>query len=451
MIYSRINERKRFLWLVLFFFMIIVFVTCNHPASNNPIDVPLVAEISCYPGNEVIYYESYGMLSTTILAHSPEAEIGSFTISLIFENEILQYESILSDQALPTVTESRGKVKIEVSDTNLGPGDYLALCTVTWKAKITGITDIELEVNEMHTPGGSSLALPGNVQTTIKIVKQIGTIEFDSLNYIEEGSDFVTTVTMDSEDKIINNYDLDISYDPMKINILTAVGNNGITLGTDGFLDSVTVDNGNIHITGTSAAGSGPGTDLEFFTIHSTAIDSGRTVFGCWINKIVTSDDIYIKPGIRTNSISIFTDSNLPVVDARLDPANITVHYGDGFETKVMLDVQGYIIAAYGMDIYYDPNILELDLSQANGKGLEAGEDGFIAAFNTNDSGVIRVTGFKAMGVAPQMDLELLRIYWKAIGVTELSEINLDVRNLADASSLTIARVRSFNCKVVIE
>lgn len=451
MINNLINSNNRFSWFPLFLSLIIVFVACNQPPSENPPGIPVSTEISCYPWNEIIYYESFGLVSTTIFAHSPDAEIGSFRISLGFDHEILQYESISSNLALPSVTESQGMVKIEVSDTIMGPGDYLELCTVTWKAKITGITDISLEVEDMSTPEGSAFTLPDITYTTLKIVKKIGTIQFESLNYIEEGSEFTTTITVDSEDKTIIDYDLDISYDPLKIAIQTAVGNNGITLGADGFLNSVTVDNGSIHITGTSAGGSGPGRDLDFFTIHSIALDSGRTVIGCGINKMVTLDDIYIKPGIRTNQISIFTDSNLPVVDARLAPDSLNVSIEEAFVTSIMLDVQGYSIAAYGMTVYYDPAILEIDTSQAKGKGLEAGADGFLAAFNTNEPGEVRATGFDVMGVAPKVDLELLRIYWKAIGVTELSVIDLDINSLVDVSSMMIARVRSFGCEVVVE
>lgn len=84
---------------------------------------------------------------------------------------------------------------------------------------------------------------------------------------------FDLSVQVDSGPLQIGAFDFTVSYDPAALQLDTSIGNNGVEPGPDGFapaaVDATTP--GQITINGFSIAGAGPGTALDFLTIHFIA------------------------------------------------------------------------------------------------------------------------------------------------------------------------------------
>lgn len=449
------NRNKTISALTLLLFCIGLLFTCSQPVTDDVNKVnkqeEIGIEIAFYPDSEVIYYETHGIFCSTIVVPYLDTTIKSFTIVFNFDPAVIQYESVYDQEALFSANELPGIVEIQTFNTLIVPGEYVEICTVTWKAVITGIIDISAEITAVGDNSyGFPVQMSGSTAGTVKIVQETGSLEFEGSSYIEKGTLFSNTIYIDSEDTIIKEYDLDVFYDPAKVALDTNTGNNGVIAGADGFFNTVTPGDGVINITGTSETGMGPGAELEFLTLNWLAADSGRTNIYAITDKIVTTDNVYIKPRTRSISISIYTENNKPIVDVWFEPDTVDVNINDPFMTSIYLDTVGYVLAAYGIDILYDPGVLELDKSQAGGAGIEAGADGFLTVSNSNEPGIISTAGFDLTGKAPNPRLELLRVYWIAIGAAESSEIRLDVRTLADVRSLPINRIRIFSCMVTV-
>jgi len=415
-----------------------LFYACDQPGpgSITPGEKgTLELELSFYPGDEVIYNETYSLFCTDVFIPSYDSTITSYSLVFYYDNSILEYESVYNEQSIFSVCESPGSITIRTIDTHIPPGEYLRLCTLTWKARLTGITKVSVEAGYIIDDLDRFMVALGSAAGIVKIEKELGTLFFKGNKNIKEGNDFYNTLYINSEDAIIKEYALDILYDPEKITPDTTIGNNGIITGTDGFIDCVSPGDGVISIKGISKTGTGPGTDLEFFIMNWHAIDSGRVNLRADVYKIVTADNVYIKPTTWSFSFSVYTETK-PVIDVWIEPAGLEVGLNDSFVTSIFLNTEGYVLAAYGINIFYDPDILELDRSQAN--GIEAGSDGFLAAANSNNPGVIRTTGFEISGVPPDSRLELLKVYWKAKNITASTDIELVVNTLADVRSLNI-------------
>lgn len=436
-------------------FLIGLLFSCNQPATEDVHTInnkeQIDTEISFYPDSEVIYYETHGLFCSTIVIPLLETSITSYSVVFHFDPAIIQYESIYAQHALCQVNESQDSVEIRTVDTEIIPGEYVELCTVTWKALLTGIMLLSAEITATGDGShGFPIQMTGRTAGTVKIVQETGSLHFEGSGYIQKETAFSNTMYIDSEDTIIREYDIDIYFDPAKVIPDSDIGGDGVIAGADGFFSAVTPGEGIINITGKSIPGMGPGTELEFLTLNWIAADSGRTNIYTIVNKMVTSDNVYIKPKTRSISISIYTENNKPIVDVWFEPETVTIGKNGYFMTSIYLNTVGYVIAAYGIDIIYDPDFLELDKSRAGGTGIEAGADGFLTVSNTLVPGIIRTTGFELNGRPPNPRLELLRIYWKGINATPESEILLDVKTLADVRPAEISRIRTFNCTVTV-
>jgi hypothetical protein len=446
------NIKKVLLNLFLLLLVIMVLAVCNYPGTDMIIDDPehiTKIEFFFYPSNVIIFHETFGLFCTTLYLNSPVAGVKYFDIELGFDHTVMEYESIYSHNFIVTAPESPGMLQLYASDIASGPVEYLELCTITWKAVKTSITDISLTINRITAPDGMSVKSQDSFSNTVKILEELGTIKIEGEGSIEKRTDFSNILYFDSEDKIIVDYDIDIIYDPRKISLNDTIGDNGIIIGADGFVDSISHDYGKINIKGRNDNGAGPGTDLEFLLMHWHTLDSGRTGISMRNNKIRTLDNVYIKPSIRGISISIFKVSNKPIVDIWFDPETVIVNNDESFITKIMLNTEGYTLAAYGFEVFYDSDVLEPDTSQGL-NGVDAGEDGFIAAVNAGNPGMISIAGFDIAGKPPNPNLELLIIYWKAIGPAASSIITLNVKDMADNGSRTIDQFDVNDCTVTV-
>jgi hypothetical protein len=450
---GRNTSAKKLWYIALLFSMIVTLVVCKQPDTDMIVDDPgyiTRIEFFFYPGNEIIFHETFGLFCTTLYLNAPAAAIESFHVTLGFDHTVMEYESIYSHNFIVNTSESSGLLHIDASDIGLTQVDYLELCTVTWKAVKTSITDISLTIDEITAQDGMPVERQEYFSNTVKILEELGTIGIQGDGVIEKGSDFSNTLYFDSDDKIIVDYDIDITYDSRKISVDDTIGDNGMIIGTDGFVDTIFYDSGKINIRGRDDNGAGPGTDLEFLLMHWHAIDSGKTVISVRINKVMTLDNVYIKPSIRSRSISITKSSNKPHVKIWFDPETVNVKKNESFITKIILNTEGYTLAAYGFKIYYDDDVIAVDTSMAPPYGVEKGKDGFIPFANIQDPGVIIVAGFEALGVPPNPELELLIIHWKAINPSSSSEITMTVDTLADYLTIPIDSEDPGKCTVTV-
>ncbi len=111
--------------------------------------------------------------------------------------------------------------------------------------------------------------------------------------------------------------------------------------------------------------------------------------------------------------------------DVWLTPSSVTVNPGDPFALEVHLDSGSQFLAAYGFDFTYDSSLVAVDT-------VTPGLDGFVAAVNANNPGLLIVSGFHVIGTDPGADLHLLSISFLALSGVGVSTIDLDVNSLVD-------------------
>ena len=122
---------------------------------------------------------------------------------------------------------------------------------------------------------------------------------------------------------------------------------------------------------------------------------------------------------------------------------------GDFFTTNLYVDTGSALLAAYGIDITYDPTIIQLNTSIGN-SGVQKGNEGFISAVNPNTLGLLKITGFDINGRGPNSQLHLLTINWIAIGLgTSPLDISVDV--LVDPNTNTIGSPQGFTRSIVVK
>jgi hypothetical protein len=132
-----------------------------------------------------------------------------------------------------------------------------------------------------------------------------------------------------------------------------------------------------------------------------------------------------------------------------LIPENQEVSNGASFTTEVHCHTGLQELGAYGIDLYFDSAIIVVDTLVGDESGVDEGPDGFIAAINPNDDGVLKTSGFDTGGTGPGSDLHILTIHWKAIG-RGTSSINIDVRNMTDPDTEDIGTLNGISGSVTV-
>jgi hypothetical protein len=74
-------------------------------------------------------------------------------------------------------------------------------------------------------------------------------------------------------------------------------------------------------------------------------------------------------------------------------------------------------LAAYGIDIMYDTTYVLLDHPQDEDI-VQPGADGFVAAVNDTNHGILTVSGFDATGNGPGTNLHIFTVHFLAQNVT---------------------------------
>ena len=75
--------------------------------------------------------------------------------------------------------------------------------------------------------------------------------------------------------------------------------------------------------------------------------------------------------------------------------------------------------------------------------------DGFIAAVNPDEAGVLRASGFDVAGTGPGTDLHLLTVNWVAV-TTGTSILDLDVKTLTDSGTTPIGTPNGIDGTVTV-
>ncbi|MBN1696186.1 MAG: hypothetical protein JW881_01620, partial [Spirochaetales bacterium] len=129
-------------------------------------------------------------------------------------------------------------------------------------------------------------------------------------------------------------------------------------------------------------------------------------------------------------------------------PESQTVAIDTQFITEVRCHTGTTRIAAYGIDIYYNPQIVAIYRDIGN-NGVQPGSDGFLSAINANESGKLVTSGFDTDGSGPGENLHILTVNWTAIAMgTTYIEIN--IRNLVNENTYTIGELQGIPGKVTV-
>lgn len=125
-------------------------------------------------------------------------------------------------------------------------------------------------------------------------------------------------------------------------------------------------------------------------------------------------------------------------------PAEQVVSVGLTFNADIHINSGTQKIAAYGIVVTYDSNIIGLGPS-----GVDEGADGYTSAVNTNTPGIIQISGFDATGVGPSGDLEMVIIEWT--GIAEgTSAIDMTIDKLVDDSTTQVGTPTAISGSVTV-
>jgi hypothetical protein len=135
--------------------------------------------------------------------------------------------------------------------------------------------------------------------------------------------------------------------------------------------------------------------------------------------------------------------------DVWLTPSSVTVYPDDAFDLEIHLNSGEHKLAAYGFDIGYDDSLVAVDTSIGN-SGVTVGPNGFVAAVNANNPGLISIAGFDVAGEEPGDNLNLLTISFFALTDVGSSNINLNIRDLVDIDYDTIGQPSGYGATVSV-
>jgi endo-1,4-beta-xylanase len=214
----------------------------------------------------------------------------------------------------------------------------------------------------------------------------------------------------------------------------------------------------NVSINGTSA--------LSNFDIYSAAGGQDRAIareFSAAANSsgqiviqftAVTENPkingISIKPGSGPTATPITTappttPTPTPVVgdcNVSFNPENSTQILNSTFQIDVVVDSGSQKLAAYGITVSYNANILSV-------VDVEKGAEGFLAAANTENPGEIVASGFDSSGTGPGSNLQVLIITFNA-EAEGTSTLGLYVDELVDGGTNTIGTACGIDGSVTV-
>lgn len=118
------------------------------------------------------------------------------------------------------------------------------------------------------------------------------------------------------------------------------------------------------------------------------------------------------------------------------------------FKAYLYVDSGSQLIAAYSLDIIYNPSLIQVETAVGH-SGVEIGADGFVSAVDAGSPGVLIIAGFDVAGHGPGTQLHLLTITWRALA-DGISPLTLTVDSLVDTSYLPIGTPRGITGSVTV-
>jgi len=104
---------------------------------------------------------------------------------------------------------------------------------------------------------------------------------------VSVGDPFTNDLLVDSGSQMLAAYDISVQYNKDIIDVDIYTGNNGVTVGANGFVSAVKNDtSGELEISGFDNMGVGPGTDLELAIINWFGIAEGTTTLTVIIDSL---------------------------------------------------------------------------------------------------------------------------------------------------------------------
>jgi enterochelin esterase-like enzyme len=152
---------------------------------------------------------------------------------------------------------------------------------------------------------------------------------------------------------------------------------------------------------------------------------------------------ISIQPGTGPTVAPTSAPTNPPGdCNVFFNPANSSQGVNSTFQVDVVVDSGNQELAAYGFDITYNANVL-------NVVDVEEGAEGFLSAANTQNPGEISASGFDTSGTGPGSDLQVLIITFNAIA-EGTSTLGMYVDELVDGGTNTIGTACGENGSVEV-
>ncbi len=449
---------KLFLIPLVFFLIILVALGGNirHPFGLQP---KIAAPGDVWFGT-VTDKEVGDIFETDIYVDTGNQKIAAYGIDITYNQNVIVVETSIGTSGVEAGADgfvtavdanTPGVITILGFDVvGTGPGSQLHLLRIWWEAIALGTSPLDISIDALVDENNIDIGTPTGIDGSVEVVEDvtIGNVWFGTVTDKEVGNIFETALYVDTGIQLLAWYSIYIAYNQNVIIVDTSVGNNGVEVGADGFVTDVNVDTpGVIEIWGIDPVGRGPGSQLHLLNITWIAVAVGTSPLDIIIDTLV---DIY---GYVIGTPTDIDGSVVVVEDVTIGDVWIgsvpTKDVGAIFETQIYVNTGSQKIAAYGIDIAYNQNVIVVDTSVGN-NGVEAGADGFVSAVDVNTPGVIIISGFDLAGTGPGSQLHLLNITWIAVAVgTSFLDITVDA--LLDPDTNVIGTPTGIDGSVVVE
>ncbi|MBN1216493.1 MAG: hypothetical protein JXA99_13765 [Candidatus Lokiarchaeota archaeon] len=167
------------------------------------------------------------------------------------------------------------------------------------------------------------------------------------------------------------------------------------------------------------------------------------------INTLIVFFIFFLIPNINiTNSSNMIMTADGPGDVWMNDPGDLEI--GEEFTTNVYTNTGYEKCAAYGINILFDPTIVQVKLKEDDSVDVIASPDGFFAAGNVdNIIGDLMISGFDATGKGPSPELHLVIISWICIGEGDCP-IDITAETLINADLTTIGTPEGVDSEFIV-
>ena len=136
---------------------------------------------------------------------------------------------------------------------------------------------------------------------------------------------------------------------------------------------------------------------------------------------------------------------------AWLSPSSVSVFTDDLLMIEIHADSGSEKLGSYQFELSFDQTLLNIDTSVST-NGVEVDEDGFISVANPdNINGKIIINGFDTNGKGPGIDLRIVKVYFKSLGIAGNNIIGLSVTNFTNEFSESIVVTEAKGASVNID